>query len=80
MTLAEIRHSEVARVETQLCHTPGKIHLTVSDNGQGWQGPVPAPLSRRSLLLGAHFSAQKSGTGGLQIDLRLTPRSLPLFG
>ena len=80
MTLAEIRHSEVARVETQLCHTPGKIHLTVSDNGQGLNGPVPASLSRRSRFLGAHLSTQKSGTGGLQIDLRLKPRRLPLFG
>jgi len=80
MTLAEIRYSKVARVETQLSRTPGKTHLTVSDNGQGLRGPVPASLSRRSRFLGVRLSAHESGTGGLQIDLRLTPRSLPLFG
>ncbi len=75
-----IRHSGATRVETRLRHTAGKIHLTVSDNGQGLQGPVPASLSRRSRLLGAHLSTQKSGTGGLQIDLQLKPRRLPFFG
>lgn len=75
-----IRHSGATRVETRLRHTAGKIHLTVSDNGQGLHGPVPASLARRARLLGASLSTQKSGTGGLQIDLRLKPRRLPLFG
>lgn len=29
-------------METQLRHTAGGIHLTVSDKGQGVHGPVPA--------------------------------------
>lgn len=75
-----IRHSGAARVKTQLRHNPGSIHLNVSDNGQGLHGPVPTSLSRRSHFLGAHHSAQESGTGGLKIDQRLTPRSVPRFG
>lgn len=67
-------------METQLRHTAGGIHLTVSDKGQGAHGPVPASRPRRARVLGAHLSAQESGTGGRRIDLRLKPRRRPLFG
>lgn len=75
-----IRHSQATRVETRLRITEGRIHLTVSDNGHGLQGDIPASLRRRARLLGGELSAQPSGTTGLQIDLRLKLRRFPLFG
>lgn len=75
-----IRHSGATRVETHLRIDDGRIHLRVSDNGQGLNGGIPASLRRRARLLGGELSAQQQGGSGLQIDLRLKLRRLALAG
>lgn len=74
-----IRHSGATRAETHLRIIDGKIHLTVTDNGQGLRGEIPTSLERRARLLGAELSTQKSSANGLQVDLHLKLRRFALF-
>jgi signal transduction histidine kinase len=75
-----LRHSGATRVATRLWINGGRLHLTVSDNGQGLHGELPASLQRRARLLGASLAARKSDAGGLEIDLCLKLRRFALFG
>jgi signal transduction histidine kinase len=69
-----IRHSGATRVHTRLSASEGPINLTVSDNGCGLNGLVPASLKRRARLLGADVEAGPSGANGARIVLRLKRR------
>jgi signal transduction histidine kinase len=69
-----IRHSGATRVHTRLSASEGPINLTVSDNGCGLNGQVPASLKRRARLLGADVEAGPSGANGARIVLRLKRR------
>ncbi len=69
-----IRHSGATRVETRLAAANGQINLTVTDNGRGLAGQVPASLKRRARLLGAEVEAGPSETKGARFVLRLRRR------
>lgn len=66
-----IRHSGATRARTRLVATDGEVCLTVSDNGRGTAGEVPASLKRRARLLGADVSVGPGGSAGTRIVLRL---------
>jgi len=68
-----IRHSGATRAHTRLVTTDREINLTVSDNGRGLDGGVPASLKRRARLLGAVVEARRSDANGTSIHLRLKP-------
>lgn len=69
-----IRHSGATRAHTRLDATGGEIILTVTDNGRGLKGQVPASLKRRARLLGADLEAGPSDSKGTRIGLRLKRR------
>ena len=69
-----IRHSSATRVHTRLAGANGNIRLTVSDNGQGLNGKVPASLVRRAKLLGAALEVGPSNSNGACICLNLKNR------
>jgi signal transduction histidine kinase len=69
-----IRHSGATRVHSRLSAADGQITLTVSDNGRGLNGQVPASLKRRARLLGAEVEAGAAEPKGARIILRLTRR------
>lgn len=69
-----IRHSGATRVHTLLIASDGQITLTVTDNGRGLDGRVPASLKRRARLLGAEVEAGPAEPKGARIVLRLKRR------
>jgi signal transduction histidine kinase len=69
-----IRHSGATRVHTRLATADGEVILTVTDNGRGLEGQVPASLKRRARLLGAEVDAGPSAPNGARIVLRLKRR------
>lgn len=69
-----IRHSGATCAHTRLSAAEGAITLTVTDNGRGLDGPVPASLNRRARLLGAQVKAGPSGLKGACIVLRFKRR------
>ncbi len=69
-----IRHSGATCAHTRLSAAEGAITLTVTDNGRGLDGPVPASLNRRARLLGAQVKAGPSGLKGACIVLRFQRR------
>lgn len=69
-----IRHSGATRVHIRLSAVEGEIIFTVSDNGRGLDGRVPASLKRRARLLGAEVEAGPAGPAGARIVLRLKNR------
>lgn len=71
-----IRHSGATRVETRVVGRPGEVLLTVTDNGQGFEGDTPSSLKRRARLLGAECRAEHPAEGGTRIVMRLKLRKL----
>jgi signal transduction histidine kinase len=69
-----IRHSGATRVHIRLAAVEGEIIFTVSDNGRGLDGQVPASLKRRARLLGAEVEVGPAGATGARIVLRLKNR------
>jgi signal transduction histidine kinase len=70
-----IRHSGATRVHTRLSAVDGQISLTVSDNGRGLSGGVPASLKRRARLLNGEICAGAAGSSsGTCIMLRIERR------
>jgi signal transduction histidine kinase len=69
-----IRHSGATRARTRLVATDREVSLTVSDNGRGTAGEVPASLKRRARLLGADVSVGPGSSAGTRIVLRLKRR------
>jgi signal transduction histidine kinase len=74
-----IRHSGATRVHSRLAAADGQVTLTVSDNGRGLDGRVPASLRRRARLLGAEVTAGPASDKGTRIDLRLKRRRFQIF-
>jgi signal transduction histidine kinase len=66
-----IRHSGATQVSTRLIANRENITLTITDNGCGLNGTVPASLKRRARLLRARVSAPPTTGGGTQIVLKL---------
>ena len=71
-----IRHSGATCAHTRLSAAEGAITLTVTDNGRGLDGQVPASLNRRARLLGAEVKAGPSEVKGASIVLRFKRRRL----
>jgi signal transduction histidine kinase len=69
-----IRHSGATCAHTRLSAAEGAITLTVTDNGRGVDGQVPASLNRRARLLGAEVKAGPSELKGASIVLRFKRR------
>ena len=69
-----IRHSGATCAHTRLSAAEGAITLTVTDNGRGLDGQVPASLNRRARLLGAEVKAGPSEVKGASIVLRFKRR------
>jgi signal transduction histidine kinase len=69
-----IRHSGATHVCTQLIADHKKIGLTITDNGVGLQGTIPASLKRRARIMGAHITAEKPTDGGTKINLQIRTR------
>ncbi len=69
-----IRHSGATQVIAKLTGNGNRIQLTITDNGHGLTGDVPASLKRRARLLGAQVSTEKSESGGTRICLTLRAR------
>ncbi len=74
-----IRHSGATRVCARVTADPKRIRLTVTDNGHGLNGDVPASLRRRARLLGAKLEAGPQETGGTLIALTLKIRNYGIF-
>jgi signal transduction histidine kinase len=74
-----IRHSGATRVHSRLAAAEGQITLTVSDNGRGLNGEVPASLRRRARLLGAEVEGGAAEPKGARIVLRLKRRWLGIL-
>ncbi len=68
-----IRHSGATEVQTRLKARPDRLELTITDNGHGLDGEIPASLKRRARLLGAHLSTAAPSDGGTEITLALRP-------
>lgn len=69
-----IRHSGATTVHTRLAAAAGWIRLSVTDNGRGLDGVVPASLKRRARLLGASVESGSPGPRGTRIVLSLKER------
>jgi signal transduction histidine kinase len=74
-----MRHSGATRASTRLSLTPGKLSLSVNDNGSGMPCALPGSLKRRARLLGAKLSMVKPAGGGTCITLQLKLRKTRLF-
>ncbi len=69
------RHSGASEFRTELNVTPGKVSLTITDNGQGLpnasEDRIPPSLQRRAKLLGAKVSVESSSETGTKVNLKL---------
>ncbi len=75
------RHAEATTLQTHLKAAPGKIELTMADNGLGLPDMVskrvPQSLRRRARLMGAQVETEQVHSGGTRIKLTLkTGRTL----
>ncbi|WP_372796494.1 sensor histidine kinase [Pontiella sp.] len=68
------RHSGATRISTRLTGGKKETVLTVSDNGKGLHGQIPASLKRRARLLRARLTVESPESGGTIITLRLRNR------
>uniref|UniRef100_UPI003564E928 histidine kinase n=1 Tax=Pontiella sp. TaxID=2837462 RepID=UPI003564E928 len=71
-----IRHSGATKVRTRLNATNKQLELSVTDNGHGLNGEVPASLKRRARLLGGQVSSQKAEPNGTRITLTFKLKNL----
>lgn len=74
-----IRHSGATEATTRLVASPGKIVLTISDNGCGIANGPPSSLKRRARLLGADLSVEPHEVGGTRIVLKLKSRKFGIL-
>lgn len=74
-----LRHSGATHATTALVATPREIRLTITDNGHGFTGEVPASLRRRARLLGASVVAERAEPNGTRIMLKLKTGTLGGF-
>lgn len=77
-----LRHSGATQVAIRLDAHPDKIHLTITDNGQGiasGKDAVPPSSKRRARLLRARVSAEQCEQGGTRIRLTVKPNKFRLL-
>ena len=74
-----IRHSGATSVCVRVTADPQRIRLTVTDNGHGLNGDIPASLRRRARLLGAKLETGPQEAGGTLVTLTLKVRNMGVF-
>lgn len=67
------RHSNATQLTSRICAESNRIHLTVSDNGQGIE-KIPASLERRARLMRGQIKLETPTAGGTAIQLKLKIR------
>jgi signal transduction histidine kinase len=69
-----IRHAEATQITTHLIAGDSMLTLTITDNGHGLNGEIPASLKRRAQLLKAKLNTESLTSGGTQVTLQLKTR------
>ena len=69
-----IRHAEATQITTHLIAGETKVTLTITDNGNGLNGEVPASLKRRARLLKSTLTTESLPNGGTRITLQFKTR------
>lgn len=69
-----IRHAEATHITTHLIAGDSLLTLTITDNGHGLNGEIPASLKRRARLLKAKLTTENLTNGGTRITLQLKTR------
>jgi signal transduction histidine kinase len=69
-----IRHAEATQITTHLIAAETKVTLTITDNGHGLNGEVPASLKRRARLLKSTLTTESLPDGGTRITLQFKTR------
>ena len=69
-----IRHSGATHIRTSLVVGPKQLELTITDNGSGLYGEIPASLQRRARLCGGRVTSTPQRPQGSQIKLQLRTR------
>jgi signal transduction histidine kinase len=65
-----VRHSDASEVQTTLLLSGRQLTLTVSDNGLGVAGGIPASLKRRAQLMRGKISMESRNGTTIQLKLR----------
>jgi signal transduction histidine kinase len=69
-----IRHAEATQISTHLIAGETKVTLTITDNGHGLNGEVPASLKRRAQLLKSTLITESLASGGTRVTLQFKTR------
>ena len=69
-----IRHAEATQITTHLIAGETKVTLTITDNGHGLNGEVPASLKRRARLLKSTLTTESLPDGGTRVTLQFKTR------
>ena len=69
-----IRHAEATQISTHLIAGETKVTLTITDNGHGLNGEVPASLKRRARLLKSTLTTESLASGGTRVTLQFKTR------
>jgi signal transduction histidine kinase len=69
-----IRHAQATRIQTSLVAGDSILTLTITDNGDGVNGEVPASLKRRAQLLKAALQVESLPKGGTRVTFQLKTR------
>jgi signal transduction histidine kinase len=69
-----IRHAEATQITTHLIAGETKVTLTITDNGHGLNGEVPASLKRRARLLKSTLTTEGLASGGTRVTLQFKTR------
>jgi two-component system nitrate/nitrite sensor histidine kinase NarX len=82
-SFANIRkHARASQVQLTLAQDEHRLHLTIADNGQGFDASADPPDTRhglrlmreRAALLGAHLQITSAPHQGTRIAVELSPR------
>ena len=69
-----VRHAEATQITTHLIAGESTVTLTITDNGHGLNGEVPASLKRRARLLKSTLTTASLPSGGTQVTLQFKTR------
>lgn len=69
-----VRHAEATQITTHLIAGETTVTLTITDNGHGLNGEVPASLKRRARLLKSTLTTASLPSGGTQVTLQFKTR------
>ena len=69
-----VRHAEATQITSHLIAGESTVTLTITDNGHGLNGEVPASLKRRARLLKSTLTTASLPSGGTQVTLQFKTR------